>query len=353
MSSIKYQWVNQIKGLSILMVVFYHAVITFFPYTDMLEGSHNTDLISSFWMNFNLIITPFRMPVFFFISGFLVFKYVESIPIKECLDKRVLSIIWILVIWLIIQSIVVKFSNHFFSYPIYHNPNSNVVYSDSISSLISNLLKASTSLWYLYALIFNFLVFKLLKNYKVYALAICIFLHFYSYFDFLNLGWGANSILRNAIYYGIGCYFGPVLVNYINNYRISEHKLFISILAIAILIISVTKIKLFISLFSIFVVIKFFMHISNKQNWVLRQLEIIGTHTLSVYVIHRALLEFISLLMFVCLKNSHVVLIGAVFLIYPLISTGASIKISLAIESCSKKYLNNYLFQKPESFRIF
>src|SRR5690606_21060394 len=160
MGNVKLIWVNRIKGLSILMVVLYHSVITLYPYLTTLEGTY-LDQISNLWLNFNTIVAPFRMPVFFFISGFLVYRYVNNVPLKECFDKRIGSILWTLFVWLIIQSIAIRFSNHMFGNPIYHQPDSNVVYSDNIKTLVTNVGSANTSLWYLYALVINFLVFNL------------------------------------------------------------------------------------------------------------------------------------------------------------------------------------------------
>src|SRR5690606_13455382 len=151
MGNVKLIWVNRIKGLSILMVVLYHSVITLYPYLTTLEGTY-LDQISNLWLNFNTIVAPFRMPVFFFISGFLVYRYVNNVPLKECFDKRVGSVLWVLCVWLIIQTISIKLSNYVFGHPLSHDPDSNIVYSDNIGTFVKNLFSASTSLWYLYAL---------------------------------------------------------------------------------------------------------------------------------------------------------------------------------------------------------
>src|SRR5690606_17720771 len=221
MDTIRYLWINRIKGTAILMVVFYHSVNTFYPYLVNIGDAYISQ-ISNFWLNFNIIVAPFRMPVFFFISGFLVYRYVNNVPLKECFDKRIGSILWTLFVWLIIQSIAIRFSNHMFGNPIYHQPDSNVVYSDNIKTLVTNVGSANTSLWYLYALVINFLVFNLFRRYHKILLIGCLLLNLYSYFNFLGIGWGVNSIFRNAIYYGLGCVYGPFLIEYTKKCNISK-----------------------------------------------------------------------------------------------------------------------------------
>ena len=69
-------WINQIKGLCICLVVIYHSVITFYPHLDGLQHPLS-GLLAKCWVYFNLYLAPFRMPVFFFISGYLIRRYID------------------------------------------------------------------------------------------------------------------------------------------------------------------------------------------------------------------------------------------------------------------------------------
>jgi len=89
------------------------------------------------------------------------------------------------------------------------------------------------------------------------------------------------------------------------------------------------------------------MYSDSYQNWLLKRLEAIGAHTLSIYVVHRAILEFISLF---CIVNFHIVpssILHLILIVYPILSTFICVNVSLWIESFSKKYFENVLFEKP------
>ena len=78
-------WINQIKGLCICLVVIYHSVITFYPHLSTFQHPLS-EVLSKCWIYFNLYLAPFRMPVFFFISGYLIRRYIDSVPWGNCLD---------------------------------------------------------------------------------------------------------------------------------------------------------------------------------------------------------------------------------------------------------------------------
>lgn len=79
-------WITPDKRFSICLVVIYHSVITFIL-TDGLQHPLS-GLLAKCWVYFNLYLAPFRMPVFFFISGYLIRRYIDEVNWRTSLDKR-------------------------------------------------------------------------------------------------------------------------------------------------------------------------------------------------------------------------------------------------------------------------
>jgi len=203
-------WINQIKGLCICLVVIYHSVITFYPHLEALHAPPSV-LLAKCWVTFNLYLAPFRMPVFFFISGYLVRRYIDEVDWKTCVDKRLWSIIWVLALWGVLQWQALTHLNAWLAPDRDLNTASNAAYADSLSGFITGMLTASTSLWYLYALVVYFTLCKLLSRWKLPLIGLLALVSIA--INFLPLPWwGMNSVVRNMIYYSLGAWYGVQLM---------------------------------------------------------------------------------------------------------------------------------------------
>ena len=88
--------------------------------------------------------------------------------------------------------------------------SSNAAYADSLSGFVRGMLTASTSLWYLYALVVYFTLCKLLSRWKLPVLGLLALASVA--INFLPLPWwGMNSVVRNMIYYSLGAWYGAEL----------------------------------------------------------------------------------------------------------------------------------------------
>ena len=341
------EWVNRIKGLSIVLVIFYHSVITFYPFISDL--SKVGEVIVLFWTKLNFLISPFRMPVFFFVSGYLVYKYVNFISIRESFDKRVLSIFYVLVIWLMIQTLSIGYFNRLLNHPVEHISTSNVVYASDYIGFLKSLLVANTSLWYLYALIVYFIVFRWLKSYKKTTIVIASFVSIF--LDYIHtVSWGVDSILRNSIFFAIGCYYGPSLIDIIKSYNIKNNKLNILFLSLLSVMLLLLKFKFFPALFSIFIIVRVFMALDDVEgNIFLDYLSKVGGNTLAIYVSHRVILEFFSLATLFFIFNNYFngnsLLI--LLIIYPIVATVLGVYFGNFLKKISVTAMGDILFKKP------
>lgn len=81
MSNIKsdeISWINTLKGACILLVVLYHTVLPGFEGT--LKYLSAGWIPAEMWVQFNTVLSPLRMPAFFFVSGLLATNGILNRP---------------------------------------------------------------------------------------------------------------------------------------------------------------------------------------------------------------------------------------------------------------------------------
>lgn len=85
-------WIDQARGLSIILVVIMHSTL----------GVEKAMGVEGWMHHFVAYATPFRIPAFFLISGLLLASALRK-PLAEFLDKRVATLLYLYVVWLTIQ----------------------------------------------------------------------------------------------------------------------------------------------------------------------------------------------------------------------------------------------------------
>ncbi|XPE61599.1 hypothetical protein ACNKHT_07370 [Shigella flexneri] len=108
---------------------------------------------------------------------------------------------------------------------------SNAAYADSTGEFLHGMITASTSLWYLYALIVDSVVCKIFSR-----LALPLFALFVLLSVAVNLvptpWWGMNSVIRNLPYYSLGAWFGATLMTCVKEVPLRRHLLIASLLTV-------------------------------------------------------------------------------------------------------------------------
>ncbi len=289
-------WINQIKGLCICLVVIYHSVITFYPHLEALHSPLSV-LLAKCWVTFNLYLAPFRMPVFFFISGYLVRRYIDEVDWKTCVDKRLWSIIWVLALWGVLQWQALTHLNAWLAPERELNTASNAAYADSLSGFITGMLTASTSLWYLYALVVYFTLCKLLSRWKLPLIGLLALVSIA--INFLPLPWwGMNSVVRNMIYYSLGAWYGVQLMAWMQARVWRRDALAVAAFGVVSVVLWFVGVPLPLSLLSILLIMALFYRL--EQRFTVgpdNLLNVVGSNTIAIYTTHRILIEGVSLFM--------------------------------------------------------
>ncbi len=345
-------WINQIKGLCICLVVIYHSVITFYPHLNAFATPWSQTL-SKCWTYFNLYLAPFRMPVFFFISGFLIRRYIADVPWKETLDKRIWQIFYVLALWGVLQWLALSQINMWLAPERDLSNASNAAYADSLTGFLHGMLTASTSLWYLYALVVYFIVCKFVQRWATLALAAMALISIA--INFLPLPWwGMNSVLRNMIYYSLGAWYGAAIMDAVKTVPVRRYLLLIIPGMLAAVVLWFLNVPLLLSLFSIAGILRLFYAIETRFGSSERSLlNVVGTNTLAIYTTHRILIEAFSLSLLAPLNAERWPPLAelALLLTYPFFSLVVCVLAGLGIRKLSALLFGDLFFTPPAKLR--
>ncbi len=341
-------WINQIKGLCICLVVIYHSVITFYPHLEALHAPLSV-LLAKCWVTFNLYLAPFRMPVFFFISGYLVRRYIDEVDWKICVDKRLWSIIWVLALWGVLQWQALTHLNAWLAPDRDLNTASNAAYADSLSGFIMGMLTASTSLWYLYALVVYFTLCKLLSRWKLPLIGLLALVSIA--INFLPLPWwGMNSVVRNMIYYSLGAWYGVQLMAWMQARVWRRDALAVAAFGVVSVVLWFVGVPLPLSLLSILLIMTLFYRFEQRFSVSPDNLlNVVGSNTIAIYTTHRILIEGVSLFMIHQL-NSGTWPVWAeltVVLLYPFASLLVCTLVGLGARKLSTALTGDFFFSPP------
>ena len=341
-------WINQIKGLCICLVVIYHSVITFYPHLTTFQHPLS-EVLSKCWIYFNLYLAPFRMPVFFFISGYLIRRYIDSVPWGNCLDKRIWNIFWVLALWGVVQWLALSALNQWLAPERDLSNASNAAYADSTGEFLHGMITASTSLWYLYALIVYFVVCKIFSR-----LALPLFALFVLLSVAVNFvptpWWGMNSVIRNLPWYSLGAWFGATLMAWIKEVPLRRHAVIVLGCTIVAVVAWLANVSLLLSLLSIVLIMKLFyqfeLHFGMRAS---SPLSVIGANTIAIYTTHRILVELFSLTLIPKINHAAWPAYAelALLLVYPFACLLLCTLFGLLVRKISQKTVTDLLFSPP------
>lgn len=341
-------WINQIKGLCICLVVIYHSVITFYPHLTGLQHPLS-GLLAKCWVYFNLYPAPFRMPVFFFISGYLIRRYIDEVDWRNSLDKRIWSIVWVLALWGVLQWQALSHLNAWLAPDRELATSSNAAYADSVPHFILGMLTASTSLWYLYALVVYFTLCKLLSRWKLPVLGLLALASVA--INFLPLPWwGMNSVVRNMIYYSLGAWYGAELMAWMKGMVLRRHWLAIAAFGAVSVVLWFANVPLLLSLLSILLIMKLFYSVEQRYSLSADNLlNVIGSNTIAIYTTHRILIEAFSLFLIGEMNAAYWPVWAELLLIlvYPFASLLLCTLFGLGIRKVSTALFGDLFFSPP------
>lgn len=274
--------IDFIKGIAIILVVLGH-VITNGVSSRVISNEYITKLCN--------IIYIFHMPLFFFISGYLTKKYINT---NNNIDKgRVYKKILALIIPYISFSVIYFLTKIFFA------SSGAVINPVSIKDILFIMIKPIGEYWFLYALIvFNILYFGLQSSKSYYLLGgvLAIICYFYRFELFINIE-GLRRSLPFLIYFYLGNIFS--IIKGENNRCLNEFNKSITIVLLGIFLgglycNQLWKDSIFIKLIYTNIIILLF--ITGSTFLTNDFIEGIGRNTMSIYLMHPFFVVFNKIL---------------------------------------------------------
>ena len=277
------EYIDVIKGFSILWVVLYHIV-----------GA-------DYWTS-----APYRLPLFFFLSGIFFSKK----PFDQFFLRRINTLIVPFVVFMIIPYLILLFKYEFLA-KILHVENVGPEKTWSIILGFFNIFKFSHDifheslvlnipLWFLIGLFLIQMFFYGLSFFtdkRIYIISISLIIYVISV---ICLDKGINGPLlipftfKYLIYYAIGSLYGKKLINYI---KVKHNKIVLLITSLPILIIlsyinfdSFFQLSLIIKALS-FIVLAFLFFQESYQFMVFKPLQFFGRNSLIVLVTHYIIIK--------------------------------------------------------------
>lgn len=195
----RFDWVDYTKGFGILLVVYGHVLRG-------LEAAH-IGLNKTFFYVSDTFIYGFHMPLFFFVAGLFVERWVNKYSsYKEAVFEKVKTILWPYILWSLIQGCVNVLLSSM--------TNSSITWNDLAFKI---LFRPFGQFWFLYVLFIQYLfVLSIYKRFSLKTILIisgCIFLTQ----PYLSNYWVLGKLFGNTIFLCLG-----LMVNKIGVIRLAD-----------------------------------------------------------------------------------------------------------------------------------
>jgi uncharacterized membrane protein YcfT len=195
MAGKRLDWVDTAKGIAICLVAIAHSV----------QWTTLTGLAPDWWNTLNLLLVPFRMPLFFLAAGLFAGQIIKrSWP--ELWRTRLSLLVWCLLLWTVIRFVYFTLI-----------PNPTGMDETNLVELALSPVRPSNGLWFLYALALFFVILKLLRNRVDYRIqlvgAAVISVLFFARFDTGNIAW--NGMGRYFLFFVFGCYCRELVMRFV------------------------------------------------------------------------------------------------------------------------------------------
>lgn len=293
-------WIDIAKGIGILLVLIEHTYTAYNRRMGIIESNDTNFFIS--------VIKSFFMPLFFFLSGVFI-KSILSQDLKKVFINKFKRLMIPYFFWGII---------YIFFWSIYQQKWPFV-------RLLELPIRPIFVLWFVYSMFLSFIFFWLLQKRFSKGMVFLIGMIFYLLGQFLSGKIAVDSymmpltgLLRNFIFVDIGF----LLSNQAKKVRKTMDSLYLFLVSVIFLILLnicsssflIVDIPIkFITAISGIVATSEFSRLYAMVNTRFKWLQNLGIYSMEIYLIHKLVVEIVSIIMNMLITNKYVFMVTTVF----------------------------------------
>ncbi|MDB5507242.1 MAG: conserved hypothetical rane protein [Devosia sp.] len=321
------EWIDSAKGLSILLVVFYHATTTLAAVGAPVQALSIV----------NDALQPVRLPLLFLAAG-LVAGSALSWPLSRIWLRRIALYAYLFILWSVIR---------FAFFAIVPNPT-NLSEGRNLSSLPGFILQPDNGAWFLWALgIFFFLAAMTRGIDRRFMLPVAAFAALLGFGDILPISFSAANLLKFFLFFYAGWRYRGAITAMVER----RSGLFLATLPIyaAVLVLDWASDSHWLS--GAFLLIAAILATTTvpvalrlvSGTCLGSTLAYFGRHSLSIYLIHFPIVAFLAIAF-----DRTALKTASAALILPLVTSAIAVITSLALErSADRAGLSRWLFRLP------
>lgn len=283
-------WIDALKGISIVLVVFYHVIIFNYNIPFKLE-LYNRTIFDSANYFFAYRFIPLRMPLFFLISGFLASNAIFNKNWGQVFHSKIGICLYMFVLWCILQN----FFFHIVGNDAPTGVNPLTMHASLLVDFFEAMIVGRSPLWYLYALAIFFSCSKFLKKYPLWLFTGAFILNVFVFFEAPPFPFKNMSYC--FLFFITGVFFGKTIFIFLQNSTLKHNLIGLSVCVASLAATNLIfdfRFRLLESVFGIYVMSVFVIN-WYKLGGALKIFEFIGRNTLPIYVIHPLIIELITL----------------------------------------------------------
>lgn len=330
-------WGDALKGVLILLVVFWHVVMKSYLQVDWQLGVP----IPGVWGLVGDAIWPFLMPLFLLVSGYFAANAFAR-PWRVVVRTRVVRFLYLYLLWSLIHMAA-----------LWAFPDFPTLVPRSVSEFVEFVTISPPNTWYLYALALYFLVAKALSRVPAWlVIGAAAVLAIVVSAGLVEVVSNRGSLLYNFVFFLLGLHLAPQLRRFVGWMRPSRALVFVAVYALAFAAMRLTATETLPGVWPVVSAAGVAMGLAvapliAKTRLLGTGLAALGRRSLPIYLIHMPLLAIADVVLVAWLSEARVGVQVIAAAVLPMVLTALLVAVCLLLNRHLVRDGFGWLFDLP------